>query len=111
MIIGIALGGILGTFARYGLYCWVPGHWTTWGINLLACSLIGCIYGLSESVNTSYIPWMSVGFLGAFSTFSTFSKDSLVLLHTGAYGTALLYIVGNVIGGILATALGYWVIK
>jgi CrcB protein len=111
MIIGIAVGGVLGTLARYGLYCWVYSHWTTWGINLVACSLIGCLYGLSESINTPTIAWLSIGFLGAFSTFSTFSKDSLVLIHAGAYGTALLYMMGNVFGGILATALGYWIVK
>ncbi|MBD97802.1 MAG: CrcB family protein [Candidatus Marinamargulisbacteria bacterium] len=111
MIVGIALGGALGTLARYGLYCWINTPWMTLGINWAACLFIGFVFGLSESINSAYISWLSIGFLGAFSTFSTVSKDGFLFLNTGAYGTAILYIASNIIGGIIATAFGYYMVK
>lgn len=64
-------------------------------------------FGWSEALRLS----LTVGLCGGFTTFSTFSKDSLALIDSGSYGLFALYVAGSVALGIAATALGLWLAK
>ncbi len=108
----VAAAGAVGALTRYGIGVWVGVRsfpWTTLGINITGSFLLGLLLtvgterGWSE---TATVP-LAVGFLGAYTTFSTFSYETQTFLRTDRTGTALVYIGVSVVGGIAAAALGY----
>lgn len=110
----IALGGAAGALARHALGSLVaqryPGHFPlgTLLINLLGSFAIGLLYVLIVERMSLHADWRSVlmvGFLGAFTTFSTFSLESVNLLLHGQPGIALGYIACSLLGCIAATWL------
>lgn len=114
----IFLGGGLGSVARYGLSSGVqalahktPLHQFPVGIltcNLLGCFLIGALFGhfTQKSVPPWVFPLLATGFLGGFTTFSTFAKDTHSLWTSGLTHFALLKIALSVILGLAAVILG-----
>lgn len=112
----LALGGALGTLARYGASHWIhswTGHalpWGTWMINVVGSLLLGLTMRVGEQISLS--PEMrgllAVGFLGAFTTFSTFSFEALALIQGGAWLRASLYSLGSVAMGLAAAGLGWY---
>ena len=120
-IIAIAVGGAFGSVLRFGVSRWVQGRTATlyfpWGIfavNIIGCFLIGICFGLAvERFNAGPIlrSGLFIGILGGFTTFSSFTMDSVSLYYSGAYGTAAIYILASVAGGILATALGLYLVR
>jgi CrcB protein len=106
----VALGGALGALARYGLgTAAVRAFGTTvpvgtWAVNLLGCFLIGLALPVAAADRARLV--LIVGFLGSFTTFSTFSADTLALLEAGRPGLALLNAAGSLLGGLALTALG-----
>lgn len=107
--------GAAGTLARYGLQGLIQ-HRTgsvfptgTLIVNLLGCLLIGGItqFGLHHlSLSPEWRIGMTVGFLGAFTTFSTFGLETVRLLEDGEWLRALLYVSFSIVGGLLAIVLG-----
>jgi fluoride exporter len=107
--------GALGTLARYGLQGLVQ-HRTnsdfpsgTLAVNLIGCFLLGGIaeYGLTHlSIPPEWRIGITVGFFGAFTTFSTFSWEAVHLLRDGEWWRATTYVLASVIGGLLAVVLG-----
>ncbi len=101
VIIAIFIGGGLGSVARYGVAELVKLFWNgtfplgTFIANLLSCVVMGVVVGLFYNKVTSeeMRSLILIGFCGGFSTFSTFSKETLVLLQGGDYGIALLNII------------------
>ncbi|MBP5679909.1 MAG: CrcB family protein, partial [Bacteroidales bacterium] len=74
------------------------------------CLLIGLLWGWSSrqgSMPASVNLFLSVGLCGGFTTFSTFSKESLSLLQSGQLSTFLLYVLLSLLLGIAAVALGW----
>ncbi len=114
MIVYIALGGVLGTLARYVLQGWVQqrsGLATfpvgTLAINLAGSFLVGFVIRLatgSTLIQPDLRAALTIGFCGAFTTMSTFSYESMKLLADGEYWYASLYMGGTVIG-CLATVI------
>ena len=115
LLIMIGVAGALGALSRYGLSSAVSriggGNfpWGTLCVNLIGCFLIGLI--MHVSLNTDIIPnqWRTavvVGFLGALTTFSSFSYETIGLIEKSAYGAAVGNIAVNVIAGITATIIG-----
>ena len=115
IILFLAGAGALGALARYGLGGLVqkitgPGFpYGTLIINVLGCLAIGFI--MQIALNTDIIPAtlrivVTIGFLGAFTTFSTFSYETIMLLEDGALAPALLNIGANVGLGLIATFSG-----
>jgi CrcB protein len=77
--------------------------------NLLGCLLIGIIYGLVKSHHPTWISPLAVtGFLGGFTTFSTFALDSQKLMQAGNIGLAISYILISLLGGLALCFLGYY---
>ena len=113
--LAIAFGGALGALSRYGLTVSIERFNSTgfplgtFGVNLLGSFLIGLLYIiLAEklSVADQWRPVIITGFLGAMTTFSTFSLDALLLFQQGHYNTALFYVLCSVMICIFAAYVG-----
>lgn len=111
----IALGGALGALSRYYLSVAVErfnsGSFPlgTFAVNVLGSLLIGAFFVLfMEKLHLvdTWRPVVIVGFLGALTTFSTYSLDALLLMQQGNYNTALLYIISSVLVCLLAAFTG-----
>ncbi len=115
----IALGGGLGSLARFGvsrLAPTTPGHfpWGTFVVNLSGCLLIGVLMTLISEVWSGHRllrPFLGVGVLGGYTTFSTYAVEITGLLTDGAPGLALAYLVGTLAGAMLAVVAGAWVTR
>ncbi|MGC7871313.1 fluoride efflux transporter CrcB [Desulfosporosinus sp. SYSU MS00001] len=114
-ILVIALGGALGALSRYGLGLWVSGKWSqgfplgTFIINITGAFLLGFLNILfieKLSISPLWRLGIGIGFLGAYTTFSTFSYETIMLLEGGSLLTAGLYTVLTVIIGFAGAALG-----
>ena len=113
--LAVALGGALGAMSRYWVYNAFLG-WNgnrfphaTLAVNVLGSFLIGLAFVLLTErvqIGPEWRGFVTVGFLGAFTTFSTFSLDALGLMGQGHYGAALAYILGSVLLCLLAAAAG-----
>jgi fluoride exporter len=110
----IAAGGALGASARYGLggaFPTAPGQfpWATFGINVAGCLLIGVLMVLVAEVwagRRLLRPFLGVGVLGGFTTFSTYVVDIQRLVDIDAAGIALVYLAGTVLAALAATWVG-----
>ena len=113
----IALGGALGTLARYGTHVLAKGAGerlafpvATLTVNLLGCFAIGYLQGaLIERwpVREEYRLMLIVGFLGGFTTFSTYGWDMAQLLRDGQVARGMIYAVASNVIGIALVFSGY----
>ena len=88
--------------------------WATFAVNLLGCLLIGLLWGLfsrTPSVSSNLVLFLSVGLCGGFTTFSTFSKESVMLMQSGNWFMLALYILASVLLGVGLVAAGYCLFK
>jgi len=113
-VLGITLAGAIGALARYGLDEWVErrGGLFPWGIfvvNVTGAFLIGFAVEALEP-RFEEAAWVRAavvtGFLGAYTTFSTFSLDTYRLLDAGHMGTAFANAFGTLGAGLIAVWLG-----
>jgi CrcB protein len=110
----ISLGGALGALARAGLGKAFPAGtgafpWTTFAINVSGCLLIGVLMVLVAEVWASrrlVRPFLGVGVLGGYTTFSSYVVDIQRLVDAGAGGTALAYLASTVVAALAATYAG-----
>lgn len=110
----ISLGGILGSLARYGLATAFPHNsagfpWATFVTNVVGCLLIGVLMVLVADVwpgRRLLRPFVGVGVLGGFTTFSTYAVDVWQLLDAGAMATAFAYLAATLIAALLAVYAG-----
>lgn len=114
----IFLGGGLGSLCRYSIGTYfiksAEQHfpWATFAANALGCLLIGLLIGYFERVHTNWLYMLLVtGFCGGFTTFSTFSNESIQLIRQGFYFMALVYIAFSLFTGLIAAASGFFIIK
>ena len=114
-VIAIAVGGAFGSLARHGLAVYLEQWWGRefpYGIflaNIAGSALMGVCFVLLVEKNLLPEVWRSlvmVGFLGAFTTFSTYSLQSLALLQEGRFATAAFYILGSVLFSLIGAYLG-----
>lgn len=111
----VGLGGFIGTICRYLVYVWMGNKGpfqfpiATLLINVSGCFLIG-IFGALIEKEVPFYRYLfligSVGFLGAFTTFSTFGLETLNLIKQQQVLNAVLNITANVVFGILAVWVG-----
>ena len=112
----VFLGGGTGSVLRYLVGLWIGSGafpWATFAVNAVGSFAIGLLggwasrFGWGEALRLS----LTVGLCGGFTTFSTFSKESLALIEGGRYSLFVLYVVGSVALGIIAAALGFLMVK
>ncbi|MFC4020034.1 CrcB family protein [Micromonospora sp. GCM10011542] len=110
----IAAGGVLGALARAGLQAAFPHHpaafpWATFGINVGGCLLIGALMALLGHLDGGpplARPFLGVGVLGGFTTFSTYAVDVQRAVAAGAAQTALAYLAATLLGALAAVWIG-----
>ncbi len=109
----IAAGGVIGALARAGAQAAVPHRpgefpWATFAINVAGCLLIGVLMAMlaARPAHPLTRPFLGVGVLGGFTTFSAYAVDAQRLLTDGAAGTAGLYLAATVLGALAAVAAG-----
>jgi CrcB protein len=112
----IALGGACGALSRYGIGRAVniylaQVHWPlgTFAVNIAGSFTIGALYVLITEKSTIHTDWryvLMVGFLGAFTTFSTFSLESVAMLEAGKVALALLYMSATLASCVIGCWLG-----
>jgi CrcB protein len=111
----ISLGGVLGANARYLLGNWIAARYGTgfpYGtmvINVSGSFVMGFFVVLVTErcvVHPNWWLFFAVGFLGAYTTFSTFSFESVALIQGGAWGLALANMIGSVVLGLVAVLAG-----
>jgi len=103
----VGIGGLAGVMARYGITRLTLHSdaliWSTVGINIVGSFLLGLLVAeswFSRDVREA----IGVGFLGGFTTFSTFSAQIVLEVDGGRTGTAIAYLLVSVVGGVAAAA-------
>jgi fluoride exporter len=115
-ILLVAVGGAAGSVARYltvlGAARLVPGFPAGVMVaNVLGSVLVGVLFVVLTGPRASLSPLLVVGFLGGFTTFSTFSLDAFRLWEGGAPGLAALYVLGSVGLSLAGVAAGVWLAR
>lgn len=114
-IVAVGVAGALGALARYGvggLLLSKGGRtfpWETFVVNVTGSFVLGFIFTvMTEQLTTA--PWLriavTIGFIGAYTTFSTLTYETYRLLEDGALGLAAANVLGSVAAGLLAVYLG-----
>ena len=114
-----ALGGSLGALGRWGLAEALPSSpagwpWATLVVNLTGCALMGGLLGLlsTRAPEPAWArPFLGVGLLGGWTTFSTFAVEVVELVGDGSPVLAAAYVLASVAGGVAAVALGASVVR
>ena len=112
----VAAGGILGSLARYGLALALPAPsgtfpWATFLANVSGSLLLGLLLVILAEVlaPSRYLrPFLGVGVLGGYTTFSAYTSDARSLLAAGHGPLALAYVFGTLAACLLATVVGVW---
>jgi CrcB protein len=111
----VGIGGGIGSMFRYVISVFVGRHvpivfpFGTFLVNCSGCFLIGMFYSLATKYtgfNPEWRLFLITGVCGGYTTFSTYSYDGLVLLRQGSNLSFLLYVIGSVVLGLLATFAG-----
>lgn len=115
--VAVALGGALGAMGRFGLTTWLfPVLGTRFPLgtlvaNVLGCFLVGVAFVLivdKGMLPPEYRPLVITGFLGALTTFSTFSLDALLLWQNGAPAVAVIYSLVTLLSCLLAVIVSVY---
>ncbi|HBI05301.1 MAG TPA: fluoride efflux transporter CrcB [Paenibacillaceae bacterium] len=104
----VAIGGGLGAILRFSLGKWIVERlgasfpYGTFVINITGSFLLGFTLFMGEGIHLFF----NMGFLGAFTTFSTFSYEGFTLMEKGQYVRSILYVIGSAFLGIVGAYLG-----
>jgi len=118
-VVQVALGGAVGASARY---LWGVGIVRLFGlrdmplgvltVNILGSFLMGVLVQVLLHRGLNHLaPFLMVGMLGGFTTFSSFSLEAVNLIEKGAYGYAALYVGLSVVGAIAGLMGGLWLAR
>ena len=112
----VGLGGFFGSIARYTISVWAAARWGAlfpWGtfvINITGSFILGFFMAFAHSrpwLHAQFRLLFAVGFVGAYTTFSTYTYESLSLMMDGRFVLATLYAVGSVAVGLMAVFAGF----
>jgi CrcB protein len=116
----VAMGGALGAVLRYVVAsviqsaAWGGFPWGIFLVNItggLAMGLIVELAALKIQMSPETRAFLTTGILGGYTTFSTFSLDSVLLIERGQYASAALYVVGSTLLSITAVFIGMWAVR
>lgn len=116
-LIMIGAGSCLGGIARYLLSKIIQTSsggefpWGTLAVNLLGCLIIGFIYGILDrgfNMSQGMRLFLTVGFCGGFTTFSTFINENFLLFGSGRILTVIIYAAASLFLGLCMTYAGFW---
>jgi CrcB protein len=119
-ILLVGAGGFLGSISRFLASRLIQSNISsvfplgTFAVNIAGCFLIGLIYGISERSELFSSGWkmfLTAGFCGGFTTFSTFANENLALLRDGAFFHFFIYTGLSIFVGIAATFIGIVITK
>jgi CrcB protein len=119
-ILLIGIGGAIGSIFRYLLQLFIRNYWAvvfpigTFIVNIMGCLFIGILYGLTIKnigISEEWRLFLIVGFCGGFTTFSSYSYESIVLLRNGQFLYFFLYVTLSVAIGLFATFLGMFITR
>jgi fluoride exporter len=111
----VAIFGAAGAVSRYKLDGWISDlthgqfPWGTFAINVIGAFALGLVVALTTERLLPHPNWrvaLGIGYLGSFTTFSTYTYESVKLAEDGALGLALLNSAGMLVLGLLAAATG-----
>ncbi|TDC33909.1 CrcB family protein [Micromonospora sp. KC213] len=109
----VAAGGALGALVRAAAQAALPHSptgfpWSTFGVNVLGCLLIGALMAMigRRRVPPLTRPFLGVGVLGGFTTFSAYTVEAHRAFLAGAAGTALAYLAATLVAGLAAVVAG-----
>jgi CrcB protein len=113
----VLAGGALGSVFRYLVSILAhyetssPFPYKTFIVNVIGCFLVGylAMRFQQNGISLNFRLFLITGFIGAFTTYSTFSYETLTLFQQGHYKTGLLNIMATTIAGLLAVSLGFWI--
>jgi len=119
LLLMIGLGSFIGGASRYLVTLAIQNKFLstypfgTFAVNVIGCFLIGIVYGLSEkgNVNVEWRLFLATGILGGFTTFSSFSNETVSMLRDAQYWQAFFYVASSIIIGLAATFGGISLIK
>lgn len=109
----VALGGALGALARYAVSVAMPHSpgsfpWATFVVNATGCLLIGLLLGWHDGSRRHALvrPFLAIGVLGGYTTFSTYAVDVETLFAAGRFGVAAGYLMSTLVVALLAVWAG-----
>lgn len=113
-IAAVGMGAALGAWLRWGLSMWLNPLFAALPLGTLAANLVGGylmglamgLVGTGSSVSPEMRLFVTTGFLGGLTTFSTFSAEAMHLFTRGEYGWASAHVLSHVIGSLVMTGLG-----
>jgi fluoride exporter len=112
-LISVMLGGFFGALTRYGFGQWIQTDngfpLGTLLINLIGCFCLGWIltfFTIRKNINPELTLFIGTGFIGAFTTFSTFSLETILLFQNGQAAFGVLYILTSIIFGLVMAYFG-----
>jgi CrcB protein len=120
VLAAVAVGGAIGSAARYLIAGWVQSvAWTGFPYGIFVVNISGGLImglltelmALKWNVSLEMRAFLTTGILGGYTTFSTFSLDSALLIERGAYTSAGLYITGSAILSVVALFAGLWIVR
>jgi CrcB protein len=113
-LLAIAVGAVIGAWARWGLSYWLNPRIAHLPLGTLTANVVGgyligvavAVFAAHPAISPTWRLFIVTGFLGGLTTFSTFSAESVALVQGGAYGSALLHAGLHLFGSIAATFAG-----
>jgi fluoride exporter len=116
----VAVGGAIGSVARYLIAGWIQSAaWQGFPFGIFVVNVSGGfvmgllteLMALKFNVSLPVRAFLTTGVLGGYTTFSTFSLDSALLIQRGTIPSAVMYIVGSAVFSILALFAGLWIVR